>query len=176
MFVFRYSYTLVESLAEKPMEPIYHLWDYDWTPLNQNPAHTEWCGSIAGALIGLGELVPQHPCWQASTGSLRERHPVLWDQSQEQRALLPGTLGAARKVATPSPITAPQFVPGAKPFVNDLILIWDSLCSRAALLLSTKSFNNLASWCQQLTNWKRLWCWERLRAEGEEDFRGMAPL
>ena len=70
---------------------------------------------------------------------------MLWDQGQEQRALLPGTLGAARKVATPSPITAPQFVPGANPFVDDLILVWDFLCSRAALLLSTESFNNLAS-------------------------------
>jgi len=30
---------------------------------------------------------------------------------------------------------------------------------------------NLATWCEELTHWKRPWCWERLRA-GEEDDRG----
>ena len=54
-------------------------------------------------------------------------------------------------------------------------LNWADWCSRAApLLLSTESFNNSASWCQELSHWKRLWCWERLRTEGEEDVRGMA--
>ena len=27
--------------------------------------------------------------------------------------------------------------------------------------------NTLATWCEELTHWKRPWCWERLRAEGE---------
>ena len=31
------------------------------------------------------------------------------------------------------------------------------------------SFNTLATWCQQPTHWKRLWCWERLRAGGGND-------
>ena len=26
--------------------------------------------------------------------------------------------------------------------------------------------------CEELTHWKRPWCWERLKAEGEEDDRG----
>ena len=30
----------------------------------------------------------------------------------------------------------------------------------------------LVTWCEQPTHWKGLWCWERLRAEGEEDIRG----
>ena len=29
--------------------------------------------------------------------------------------------------------------------------------------------NTLATWCEELTHWKRLWCWERLKAGGEED-------
>ena len=29
------------------------------------------------------------------------------------------------------------------------------------------SCNTLATWCEDLTHWKRLWCWERLRARGE---------
>ena len=32
--------------------------------------------------------------------------------------------------------------------------------------------NTLSTWCEELTHWKRLWCWERLRAGGEGDDRG----
>ena len=31
--------------------------------------------------------------------------------------------------------------------------------------------NTLATWCEELTHWKRPWCWERLKA-GEGDDRG----
>ena len=34
------------------------------------------------------------------------------------------------------------------------------------------SSNTLDTWCEELTHWKRPWCWERLRARGEEDDRG----
>ena len=34
------------------------------------------------------------------------------------------------------------------------------------------SSNTLATWCEELTHWKRPWCWERLKAEGEGDDRG----
>ena len=27
--------------------------------------------------------------------------------------------------------------------------------------------NTLAIWCEELTHWKRPWCWERLKAKGE---------
>ena len=30
----------------------------------------------------------------------------------------------------------------------------------------------LATWCKDLTHWKRPWCWERLKAGGEGDDRG----
>ena len=32
--------------------------------------------------------------------------------------------------------------------------------------------NTLATWCKEPTHWKRLWCWERLKAGGEGDDRG----
>ena len=32
--------------------------------------------------------------------------------------------------------------------------------------------NTLATWCEELTHWKRPWCWERLKAGGEGDNRG----
>ena len=33
------------------------------------------------------------------------------------------------------------------------------------------NFNTLAIWCEELTYWKRPWCWERFRAGGEGDNR-----
>ena len=35
-----------------------------------------------------------------------------------------------------------------------------------------KHINNLATWCEELTLWKRPWCWERLKAGGEGNDRG----
>ena len=32
--------------------------------------------------------------------------------------------------------------------------------------------NTVATWCEELTQWKRPWCWERLKAGGEGDNRG----
>ena len=32
--------------------------------------------------------------------------------------------------------------------------------------------STLATWCEELTPWKRPWCWERLKAGGEGDDRG----
>ena len=32
--------------------------------------------------------------------------------------------------------------------------------------------NTLATWCEELTLWKRPWCWERLKVGGEGDDRG----
>ena len=32
--------------------------------------------------------------------------------------------------------------------------------------------NTLATWCEELTTWKRPWCWERLKVGGERNGRG----
>ena len=32
--------------------------------------------------------------------------------------------------------------------------------------------NTLAIWCEELTHWKRPWCWERFKVGGEGDNRG----
>ena len=32
--------------------------------------------------------------------------------------------------------------------------------------------NTLATWCEELTHWKKPWCWERLKAGGKGDDRG----
>ena len=44
-------------------------------------------------------------------------------------------------------------------------------CSLEGLCWSWDS-NTLATWCEELTHWKRPWCWERLGAGGEGDDRG----
>ena len=52
-------------------------------------------------------------------------------------------------------------------------------CSLEGLMLKLK-LQSLATSCEELTHWKRLWCWEGLGAGGEGDNRGwdgwMAPL
>ena len=36
--------------------------------------------------------------------------------------------------------------------------------------------HNTATWCEELTHWKRPWCWERLRAGGEGGWQRMRWL
>ena len=43
--------------------------------------------------------------------------------------------------------------------------------SLEGMMLKANS-SSLASSCEELTHWKRLWCWEGLRAGGEGDDRG----
>ena len=42
----------------------------------------------------------------------------------------------------------------------------------AWLICWSWSSNTLATWFKELTHWKRPWCWERLRVEGERGDRG----
>ena len=44
-------------------------------------------------------------------------------------------------------------------------------CSFEGLMLKLK-LQYFGHWCEELTHWKRLWCWERLKAEGEVEDRG----
>ena len=39
-------------------------------------------------------------------------------------------------------------------------------------LLKKWTSSTLPTWCEELTHWKRLWCWEGLGAGGEGDNRG----
>ena len=39
-------------------------------------------------------------------------------------------------------------------------------------LMLNWSSNTLATWCEEQTHWKWLWCWERSTAKGEGDDRG----
>ena len=44
--------------------------------------------------------------------------------------------------------------------------------SLGGLMVKLKLSISLATWCKELTNWKRPWCCERLKAGGEGDDRG----
>ena len=44
----------------------------------------------------------------------------------------------------------------------DLNIHWKDWCWSG-------SSNTLATWCEELTHWRRPWCWERLKAKGEGD-------
>ena len=48
----------------------------------------------------------------------------------------------------------------------------DTCLAHWGRILSCWSSNTLATWCEQLTHWKRPWCWETLKAEGEEGNKG----
>ena len=39
-------------------------------------------------------------------------------------------------------------------------------------LMLKRNSNILATWCEELTHWKRPWCWEWLQGGGEGDDRG----
>ena len=45
-------------------------------------------------------------------------------------------------------------------------------CMKTMILCWSWSSNTLTTWFEQLTHGKRPWCWERLKAEGEEGDRG----
>ena len=47
---------------------------------------------------------------------------------------------------------------------NQLNIHWKDWCR-------SWNANTLATWCEELTPWKRIWCWERLKAGGEGDDR-----
>ena len=44
-------------------------------------------------------------------------------------------------------------------------VLWKDWCWRW-------SSNTLATWCEELTHWKRCWCWERLKTGEKRDDRG----
>ena len=45
-------------------------------------------------------------------------------------------------------------------------------CSLEGLMLKLTLQYFVATWCEELTHWKRPWCWEGLKAGGEVDDRG----
>ena len=58
-----------------------------------------------------------------------------------------------------------------------LRVLWNARRSNQSILKEINPEHSLegltlAIWCEELTHWKRPWCWERLKAGGEGDDRG----
>ena len=49
---------------------------------------------------------------------------------------------------------------------------WNAGRSNQSILKEISPEYTLATWCKEPTHWKKSWCWERLRAEGEVGDRG----
>ena len=64
-----------------------------------------------------------------------------------------------------SPLDSKEIKPVNPEGNQSWIFIWEDWCW-------SWSFNALATWCEELTHWKRLWSWERLKAGEEWDDRG----
>ena len=43
-------------------------------------------------------------------------------------------------------------------------------------LMLKQKLQYFSTWCEELTHWKRPWCWERLRARGEEGQQSWAVI
>ena len=64
---------------------------------------------------------------------------------------------------TESPLENKEIKPvNLKEGRSTLITCWKDWCWSPSILVI---------WCEQPTHWKSPWCWERLRAEGEEGIR-----
>ena len=114
-------------LADKPMVRGYHLTDYDWTPLSQNPAQT--CDDTVSASASGGSDI------RGSTAFRRPR----WRSHSDTAVSRLGSAGrSGRKY------THPMQRRGAKSFVDDLVLSRGVVLSRAAASLrsiETKPFD-----------------------------------
>ena len=44
--------------------------------------------------------------------------------------------------------------------------------NKSWIFIGRTDADTLATWCEELTHWKRPWCWERLKAKGEGGRRG----
>ena len=81
---------------------------------------------------------------------LRPEASVRWARENEEA----GSVAGRRKACVKAQIK-PVNPKGNQPwmFIKDWCWSWSS--------------NALATWCKELTHWKRPWCWQRLRARGE---------
>ena len=49
---------------------------------------------------------------------------------------------------------------------------WPARRARQSILKEMWRWGSNSTWCEELTRWKRPWCWERLKVGGDGDDRG----
>ena len=109
-------------------------------------------GAAGGALSRVEEIHTYRRCPQSLSVSISPKAP------SPQQSLPPDR--------TFSPALGSKEVKPINPKRNDLwIFPWKGWCW-------SRSFNTLATWCEEPTHWKRPWSWERLKAGRVGDDRG----
>ena len=90
-------------------------------------------------------------------------------------------VGDAIQLSHPLPLSSPfafnlsqyqglfQWVFGTHVFAIQFVFGLQCICNTIPKYCQS---NTSAPWCEELTHWKRPWCWERLKAGGEVDDRG----
>ena len=91
-------------------------------------------------------------------------HKLLPISSSEITNLTPHTVSLRHHKTLESPLDSKEIQP-VHPKGNQLNIPWKDWCW-------SWNSNTLATWCEELTHWKRPWCWKRLKAGGEGDERG----
>ena len=91
-------------------------------------------------------------------------HKLLPISSSEITNLTPHTVSLRHHKTLKSPLDSKEIQP-VHPKGNQLNIPWKDWCW-------SWNSNTLATWCEELTHWKRPWCWKRLKAGGEGDERG----
>ena len=136
-------------------------------------------GSLPLALPGMSQIIitlllfaNKHPCGQAMVFPVVMYGCVSW------------TIKKKKKKLTTKELTLFNCNAGEDSW-ESLGLQGDQICQfwwKSILNIYWNSYcwswgsSPLATWCKELTHWKRPWCWERLKAKGEEGGRGWDGL
>ena len=86
-------------------------------------------------------------------------HKLLPISSSEIMNPKPHTVSLRHHKTLKSPLDSKEIQP-VHPKGNQLNIPWKDWCW-------SWNSNTLATWCEELTHWKRPWCWERLKAGGK---------
>ena len=84
-------------------------------------------------------------------------HKLLPISSSKITNPTPLTVSLRHHKTLKSPLDSKEIQP-VHPKGNQLNIPWKDWCW-------SWNSNTLATWCEELTHWKRPWCWERLRQE-----------
>ena len=89
-------------------------------------------------------------------------HVWMWELDHKEGWMMNWCLQIAVLEKTlESPLDCKEIKPvNPKGNQSTLIIHWKNWCW-------SWNSNTLATWCEELTYWKRPWCWERLKAKGE---------
>ena len=103
--------------------------------------------------------------WKAGVG-LPSSHVGMWELDQKEGwAPKNWCFRIVLEKTVESPLDCKEIKPAHPKGNGPWVFTWRTDVIAEALIL-------LATWCKELTHWIRSWCWERLKAKGEEGGKG----